>query len=443
MIEPKRTPSPLPPDYLDNDALKVVRRLRAQGYTAYLVGGGVRDLLLLTEPKDFDVVTNARPEEVRATFRNCRLIGRRFRLAHIHFREGKVIEVSTFRRTPQDVDSDDPMIRDDNVFGTEAEDAMRRDFTINALFYDVESQTVIDYVGGVADLKARKICTIGDPIVRFREDPIRILRGIKFAARLGMTMAPAVMEAASEVAPDLLRCAPPRILEEILRMLRSGHAARSFELMQELGVFDVILPDLARIFRQPLPGAPSGPERLMAILNEIDRITREEGTHPPDAVLLAALYLIPLERAEYLAEQEGRSVDPQLLMRRVAGPMLDRLNVPRRFRDRFVRILAVQNRLKRRTRRKRTRPEVLARRDFFPDAFTLFLINARARGEHEAPEVLFWRRYLKDPRHTHTEAPSPRGEHEVKRRRRRRRGRRRGRRGHPRGPRAQSREAHN
>src|SRR4051812_25839828 len=179
-VDQKTSPE-IPEDLLDPDAVKVVRRLQRSGFTAYLVGGCVRDLLLGMRPKDFDVATSAHPAQVKETFRNSRLIGRRFRLAHVFFRGAKIIEVSTFRANPLDKLQDLPsdlLIRHDNVFGTAEEDARRRDFTVNALFYDVDDGKVVDHVGGKDDLHARRIRTIGNPDVRMREDPVRILRAI-------------------------------------------------------------------------------------------------------------------------------------------------------------------------------------------------------------------------------------------------------------------------
>ena len=191
---------PIPKELIDPDADKILRRLRRNGHIAYLVGGCVRDLLLGRTPKDFDIATSATPNEIKDLFRNSRIIGRRFRLAHIFFGQ-KIIETATFRTNPREgaeATGDEPeelLIRRDNVFGTAEEDARRRDFTINGLFYDIESGEVIDYVGGLADLGARTVRTIGDPDVRFREDPVRILRAIKFAARLGFSIEQGTYEA--------------------------------------------------------------------------------------------------------------------------------------------------------------------------------------------------------------------------------------------------------
>src|SRR5437763_302361 len=220
----KNTPE-IREEWLDPDAVKVVRRLRRADFTAYLVGGCVRDLLLGMHPKDFDVATSAHPNQVKTTFRNSRLIGRRFRLAHVYYKGGKVIEVSTFRANPLDELTDLPqdlLIRHDNVFGDEEEDARRRDFTINGLFYEVDEGRVVDHVGGKADLRARLVRTIGDPDVRMREDPVRILRAIRFAAKCGLSVEARTYAAMKTHVAEIPRCAPPRVLEAVLKLLRSG-----------------------------------------------------------------------------------------------------------------------------------------------------------------------------------------------------------------------------
>src|SRR5262245_62260060 len=220
---------------IDPDADRVARKLTRGGYKAYLVGGCVRDLLVGRTPKDFDVATSATPNEIKAAFRNSRILGRRFRLAHVCF-GSKIIETSTFRANPRDEDDHDLLIRRDNVFGTETEDARRRDFTINGLFYDVEREEVIDHVGGLADLDLRLIRTIGDPDIRFQEDPVRILRAIKFAARLEIQIEPATYRALLRHRGELRKCPAPRVLEEVYRFLRGGAARRTFELLVETGV---------------------------------------------------------------------------------------------------------------------------------------------------------------------------------------------------------------
>jgi tRNA nucleotidyltransferase/poly(A) polymerase len=269
---------------IDPDADRVVRKLTRAGYKAYLVGGCVRDLLVQRTPKDFDVATSATPNEIKSTFRNSRIIGRRFRLAHVFF-GAKIIETSTFRANPRDEDDHDLLIRRDNVFGTETEDARRRDFTINGLFYDVEREEVIDHVGGLADLDARLVRTIGDPDIRFQEDPVRILRAIKFAARLDFGFEPVTWRALLRWRGEISKCSPPRLLEEIHRLLRGGAARRSFELLVETGVLAVLSPYLAGLLEGPGAPATAPPVGLTAPRPTVARVEYDEedpAEHDPD-----------------------------------------------------------------------------------------------------------------------------------------------------------------
>jgi tRNA nucleotidyltransferase/poly(A) polymerase len=269
---------------IDPDADRVVRKLTRAGHKAYLVGGCVRDLLVARKPKDFDVATSATPNEIKATFRNCRIIGRRFRLAHVFF-GAKIIETSTFRANPRDEDDHDLLIRRDNVFGTETEDARRRDFTINGLFYDVEREEVIDHVGGLADLDAKLIRTIGDPDIRFQEDPVRILRAVKFAARLDFGFEPATWRALLRWRGEISKCAPPRLLEEVHRLMRGGAARRSFELLVETGVLAVLSPYLAGLLEGEGAPATAPPIAGVAPRSTIPQIEYDEedpAEHDPD-----------------------------------------------------------------------------------------------------------------------------------------------------------------
>ena len=290
---PRRKPA-ITDELLDVEAVKVVGRLRRAGYTTYLVGGCVRDLLLGMRPKDFDVATSAHPNQVKEVFRNSRLIGRRFRLAHVFFRGGKVIEVSTFRANPLDELVDLPqdlLIRHDNVFGNEEEDARRRDFTINGLFYDTEEGKVVDHVGGMADLRSRLVRTIGDPDVRMREDPVRILRAIRFASKCNLDVEPQTLQAMRQHVAEIPRCAPPRVLEEVLKLARSGASRRCFELLREVGALKVLLPPVSAFLES---SGPEEAERHLRILAALDAHVRV-GEVPSDAVLLATL-LAPLPR---------------------------------------------------------------------------------------------------------------------------------------------------
>lgn len=230
---------------IDPDALKVLYRLNRSGYLAFLVGGAVRDLLLGRTPKDFDIVTDAPPKTVRRLFRNSRVIGRRFRLVEVLFAGGKTIEVSTFRR-PADLDSleDKDVLPEDNLFGSPADDAFRRDITINALFYDIEDFAIVDYVGGMDDLEAGIVRAVGDPAVRFPEDPVRVLRAVRHAARQGFRLSPETRSAVEMYRDDLLRCPPSRIRDELLRDLYSGASAVWFDLAHRTKVLYSLFPVL-------------------------------------------------------------------------------------------------------------------------------------------------------------------------------------------------------
>jgi poly(A) polymerase len=274
---------------IDPDALWIMQRLRREGFLAYLVGGAVRDLLLGREPKDFDVGTNARPSQVKRQFRNCRLIGRRFRLAHLYFRRKgepeKVVEVSTFRslRKQEDclpeTDETPPEDLDlmGSIFGGPEEDAWRRDFTVNALFYDLSDFSIIDHVGGLADLDAGLIRLIGEPDERFAEDPVRMLRAIEFAVRLGFRIEAATEEGIRRNAAKIAEASPARLREEFRQMQERGIMGPVLAGAHRLGLFEVLLPEVAEVEgvfplldlldgRAGAPDCPGEPSYLAALL---------------------------------------------------------------------------------------------------------------------------------------------------------------------------------
>ncbi len=444
------TDSPtIDPALVDPDASKVVRRLLRAHHAAFLVGGCVRDLLLGRRPKDFDVATSATPNEIKDLFRNCRIIGRRFRLAHIFFGQ-KVIETATFRANPRGEDeaseeADDLLIKRDNVFGTAEEDAMRRDFTMNGLFYDLAEEQVIDYVDGLSDIEARRVRTIGDPDIRFREDPVRILRAIKFAARLGFSIEAETYRFMLGHRAEISKCAAPRVLEEVYRLLRGGAARRSVELLIETGVLGVLVPELDRLVSGDGPEAqtedaaaarPSGEvaARLFAMLDALDAFIAEHGQTPDlpsNAVLLGALLLpaLPPPPPGEVPDREGIDELEALLIR-----LLERLRVSRRDAERTRQALLMQRRLGP-AKRRRTRPSALAARDGFDDALLLYELYQRATGG-PLDEVERWHRFQRDGIETFVEpaggqpgepveaSPDP-TTGERKKRRRRRGGRRR------------------
>ena len=277
-----RSEHPISRKQIDENTLKVLYRLRRHGYLAYLVGGGVRDLLLGRQPKDFDVATDATPEQVKELFRNCFLVGRRFRLAHIRFAGNYVVEVATFRRQPRPdelpADSDEHFFFTENVFGTPKEDAFRRDFTINGLFYNIDDFSIIDYVGGLRDLAERRLQVIGDPLVRFTEDPVRMLRALEFTARLGFSLDDSVREAIYLRAPLIAEAATARIREELMELFRHRVAAQVLRDAQTLG----LLPHLL--------GGFEGEAETFDLLEQVDKRTAA-GKPIEEHLALAALFL--------------------------------------------------------------------------------------------------------------------------------------------------------
>lgn len=267
---------------IDEDVLKVLYRLHRKGFLAYLVGGSVRDMLLSRQPKDFDIGTDASPAQIKRLFRNCFLVGKRFRLAHIRFQGNKLVEVATFRRHPRpDELPEDPVDHFhfvQNVFGTPREDAFRRDFTINALFYDIGSFSIVDHVGGLEDLEKSQIRVIGEPRVRFEEDPVRMLRALEFCARLDFTLEGGIVEAIKDCAPLIADASPARIREEMMELYRHKVAGKVLRMSKEQG----LLPHL-------LAGYP-GDEASLQLLQLVDDRTAS-GIAIDESFAIAALFL--------------------------------------------------------------------------------------------------------------------------------------------------------
>ncbi|MFA5515821.1 MAG: polynucleotide adenylyltransferase PcnB [Desulfuromonadales bacterium] len=276
-----RSEHPISRQLIEPNTLKVLYRLHRHGFKAYLVGGGVRDLFLGRAPKDFDVGTDATPSQIKKLFRNCFLVGRRFRLAHVRFSD-QVVEVATFRRQAQPDDlpehPDDHSLFAENVFGTPQQDAFRRDFTINALFYDIGTFSVIDYVGGLEDLAARRLRVIGDPLERFTEDPVRMLRALEFSARLGFSLDEQTRQAIYTRAPLIAEAAPARIREEVMELFRHRVAGKVLRQAQDMGLLLHLLAGF------------EGDEKTFDLLDRLDARTAA-GTPISEPFALAALYL--------------------------------------------------------------------------------------------------------------------------------------------------------
>jgi poly(A) polymerase len=430
---------------IDPDALKVLYRLHQNNYVAYLVGGSVRDLLLGRTPKDFDIGTSAHPYQVKKLFRNCWIIGRRFRLAHVKFGQ-KVIEVATFRRQVEpgeevvqdgvpapDASTPDgeQLIHHDNTFGTPEEDAFRRDFTINALFYDIATFSIIDYVGGLDDLRAGLVRSIGDPEVRLREDPVRMLRAVALAARLDFTIDRPVLDAIRLLRNDIAKSSPPRLLEEYYKILRAGSAEKAFRGLAALGLLEPISAELHQGAADP----------LWRSLAALDRYRRQFESTPDtlsNAILLGSL-LVPLGIPLHPSHDEPRrdqrpapagttaqvAADRAGTHRRPPGLKLGELPLARRDVERLQQIVSLQRRLRELNASPRAQ-RALTHRGLFREALLWMEIHG---GSPETIE--HWRGVLvgegEDPA-----APVPpsvevggsQGDHLPRRKRRRRRRRR-------------------
>jgi poly(A) polymerase len=409
----------------------VLYRLSGAGYKAYLVGGSVRDLLLGRTPKDFDIGTDAHPQAIRRLFRNCRLIGRRFRLAHILFAEGKVVEVATFRRRPEPVDPSAPelLMTSDNVFGTAREDALRRDFTINGLFYNIADFSVIDYVGGLEDLEAGLVRTIGDPEIRFREDPVRMMRAVEFASRLGFAITPDSYEAILNHRREIVKSAPPRVTEELAQSLKGGHALTTFLLMREVGLLDVLLPELAEVLREKDPEHRQGTGHLFWALLEVLDAERRRGRTYEDAVLFA-LFFLPIVRARVRAAVPDGDPPPGFLatlLENLVTPIAIHMALPHATSHRIKQSLAIVGKLSHRPDSRLATPR-LALREAFPVALELFELRAMATGRGQEL-VRDWRALAARVEKTRQAFAAAQGEGPgpgaARRRRRRRGGRRR------------------
>lgn len=371
------------------NALRVLYRLRDAGFQAYLVGGAVRDLLVGGHPKDFDVATDATPEQVRQQFRNCRLIGRRFRLAHVVFGR-EIIEVATFRANIDDGSGDREMdngrLVRDNVYGTVEDDAVRRDFTANALYYAIDDFSVRDYVGGFEDVMARKLKLIGDPELRYQEDSVRMLRAIRLAAKLDFEIEHATAEPIARLAPLLSEAAPARLFEEILKLFLSGHAVKSFEGLERFGLLKVLLPETAAA----LASNRSGALRRMLLEGLAGTDQRVANDEPVSPAFLFALLLWPAY-CRALIGLQAQGVHAEEAQRRAADRVtlhqLTTVALPRRFSLPMQEIWLLQTRFGNRQRKRVMR---LLSHPRFRAAFDFLALRLAASPEH-AEDVAFWR----------------------------------------------------
>lgn len=464
--------------WISHNALRVLYRLKEKGYYAYLVGGGVRDLLLGREPKDFDIATDARPGEVKKAFRNCRLIGRRFRLAHVHFHD-EIIEVATFRsniteepeapeatpavqpgppeaaesrlpepglapgaqqqataapegpaakpRPPRLLKTEDGMILRDNVFGTPEEDALRRDFTVNALFYNIADFSVIDYVGGMEDLKKGLIRTIGDPAVRFTEDPVRMVRAVRFAAMLGFAVEENTYRAMMDLRDKVALASPARMYEEVMKLFLLGEGEKTYQLLRKTGLFGVIFPRLNEWVDTENDGFPH--TWIGKALEWVDTCV-QAGRKVEPHILFGLMY------GQFIEEKAAEAVKAGLpsleaLTKAVSETMSEqaqRVMIPRKVGLAMRDMYWNQHRFEKREGR---HPRYFLNRPGFTDAFEYLRFRSEVTGEKSELRA-WWKEFVKANPATGGEAPregkgrrEPGGKEHARSPRRRRRGRRR------------------
>ncbi|WP_109340979.1 polynucleotide adenylyltransferase PcnB [Saliniradius amylolyticus] len=386
---------------ISDNALKVLYRLHNAGYDAYLVGGCVRDLLLGLKPKDFDVVTNATPEEIKKLFRNCRLIGRRFRLAHIVFGRD-VIEVATFRGHHEPSEntqhlsrqSDEGMLLRDNVFGSIEEDAQRRDFTINAMYYNIADFSVTDFAQGMQSIQQRRIELIGDPETRYREDPVRMLRAVRFAAKLSMD----ISDEAGRVIPklaSLINSVPPaRLFDEVLKLLASGNGVSTYQLLKEYRLFEPLFPQLQPLIKQP----DSKENQFVVKMLENTDERLNSGKRITPAFLYAAMLWYPLEERSQQHQVEGgfNAHDAfNLAINDVLHRQQQRIAIPKRFSLPMRDIWQMQHRLGKRFGK---RPYQMLEHPKFRAAYDFLLLRSEVEGG-ELIELAQWWTEFQDVSH--------------------------------------------
>ena len=453
--------------WISPNAVRVLYKLKEHGYFAYLVGGGVRDLLLGREPKDFDIATDATPNEIKKIFRNCRLIGRRFRLAHIHFHD-EIIEVATFRsssvdespaeaaaqveaqvevekaapapppgeaasaatrtvtapaprpRPPRMLKTEDGMILRDNVFGTPEEDALRRDFTVNALFYNIADFSVIDYVGGMQDLRSGLIRIIGDPVVRFTEDPVRMVRAARFAAVLGFEIEESTMRALHELKDRVALASPSRMYEEVLKLFLLGEGEKTYQMLRKTGLFGVIFPRLNEWVDTERDGFPH--TWIGKAFEWVDAYA-QAGKQVPPHILFSLMFGQHIEEKAAELKSSGLAA-LDAVTRAVAGVLTEqahRVQIPKKIGLAMRDIYWNQQRF---AKREGKYPRYFLRRPGFGDAFEYFRFTSEVTGENQDLRA-WWKEFIK------THPLSPGEEKEIKKtaekkarpkRRRRRRG---------------------
>ncbi len=407
-------------ELISRGARKTCEELQRAGHTAYVVGGAVRDLLLGMRPKDFDVATSAHPDEVRSVFRRSRIIGRRFQIVHVMF-GAETVEVSTYRahftkEAEEDKQDEHGRVLSDNVFGTQAEDAVRRDFTVNALFYDPVREEIWDFQHGVKDLIARKLVMIGDPATRYREDPVRMLRAARLSAKLGLAIDPKTAAPIRELRHLLENVPQARLFEEILKMLLSGNAVACVQRLRELELHHGLLPLLDDALEDPA----TGPFAMSALEATDERLRADKPVSP--AFLLAALLWGRVERRRHELEEKGQPSTPSLhaAMHDALDAQRESLAIPRRFDATMKELWLLQPRF---LQRGGTRPFRLLEHPRFRAAYDFFELRARS-GNAPVEIAQWWEKFQDASGEERSRMLHP--DDGAKKKRRRRRGGKRG-----------------
>jgi len=386
----QQTDHPIRPADLDREALKVLYRLRDAGFSAYLVGGGVRDLYLGKRPKDFDISTNARPGQLRKLFRNSRTIGRRFRLVQVFFRGNKIIEVSTLRSQSEYDTRDTKVLPSNNTYGSLEEDAFRRDLTINSLFYEIEHNTIIDYVGGVADLGDSIVRIVGNPQVRITRDPVRMLRAVRHAARNGFSIEKSTWQAIVAQRDKLNLCPSARIRDELLKDLVSGYSRPWAELCVQSQLFLTLFP-----FYESLLHEEQGMQSLYSMLDVVDRLQSGEGetrVQLPEYMLFAAILFPWIEKEFDLLKREVKGGGYRHLLREIRSALEDvvckRFHIKRSAKDAITTLFVNLPNLEQ-YRKQKIWPKWLKKKSYFDDCLKFFHLIEEARGGEQASATLF------------------------------------------------------
>ncbi len=377
---------------ISDNALKVLYRLHGAGFDAYLVGGGVRDLLLDQQPKDFDIATNATPEQIRQLFKNCRLIGRRFRLAHIMFGRD-IIEVATFRGHHQEPSknvaqqSKEGMLLRDNVYGSIDEDAERRDFTVNSMYYSIADYSIHDYARGMEDLDDKLVRLIGDPETRYREDPVRMLRAVRFAVKLDFDIEEDTAAPIEEMATLLRDIPPARLYEESLKMLQSGHGLETYHLMREYNLFQQLFPTISEFFTEDYS---SHTEQMLDLVLDATDQRIEEGKRINPAFMFAAMLWYPLQaKAEWLMEKRDLSYYDAIMeaSNHVLDEQVRTIAIPRRHTATIREIWQLQLRMPRRNGKRAFR---LMELNKFRAGFDFLEMRGEIEGGETAALAKWW-----------------------------------------------------